>query len=263
MGEEIERRTLHRLDYQDTYIWCRSLHGMLKTLTQTEASRAHNVIKGDKEQLLSSLDKIEKYLGSAAQGLQIKHQLELCQQALISMDDSDTFKDNLYCRDTDMFVEILKIMIAPPYGALRLIYQVSNIPAGWYPTIIRLNQLCVQATTDSAKLIELQTILSRQKDWRVIYEGVSLLGKVARTTQDEKISKQAVDGNAHVLGLCYYAMAHTFWSRCSPCCDKQGVQIRSRAQTEIASVTQDHMDGSLQQAAAIPLLERSQTLVLE
>lgn len=153
---------------------------------------------------------------------------------------------------------------SPPYGVLRLIYQVKNVPGGWYPTIIRLCQLAEQAMTDSTKLTELQNTLQQQKDWCVVYEGVGLLGKVARTTQDEKIRKQAIEQSPSA-GLRYYETHPTFWSRC---CAGKSPWIHARATVEVQSLTPEDFDAdaqgnsNAQQQLRVPLLERTRTLAV-
>lgn len=265
---EIERRVIHQLNYKDLFSWCRVLHRLLQFLVETETRRRRTVNKIDKEQLLSILNKATKFIDAQqAKGQQIKHQLELCHEALVSMDDTDSLRDNLCCRDSEMFIDILKTMIVPPYGATRLLYQIENVPSGWYPTIIHLYHLATQAITDSTKLDELQETLQQQKDWRVIYEGVGLLGKIARTTQDEKLCKQALEKTP---GLGYYQTYQSFWGRYSSCFAKKSAWIRARATAEAQSITQDDFGFALQendihalQELRMPILDRSTTLSLQ
>lgn len=269
IAEEIERRAIHKLNYQDTFIWCRALQQLLQTLVEAETTHGHTVRKDIKERLLELLSTAKKHIEiSKKQGIQIRHQLEMCGEALITMDDTDSLEDNLHCRNFDMIIDIVKTMIAPPYGGLRLVYQIGNVPGGWYPTLIYLCQIQMQARTDSQKLAEIQTALSKQKDWRMIYEGVGLLGKIARSTLDEKIRKQVVEGTSNANGLRHYQNRQGFWEHCSPCCDKQSAWIRARATAEIDSVGQTQSDsekGSFEglQDSQIPLLPRSDTLSIQ
>lgn len=245
MAKEVERRTLYSFKSQDTLLWIKALQLVLQTIVDAETGRGRIVIKTDKEKLLTLLSKVRKFTDTRKQhGVQIKHQLELCQEALVSMDDTDSIKDNLCCRDSEMILEIIKTMIAPPYGVVRLMYQISNIPNGWYPAIIHLYHSAEKSLANINKLTQFQEELAQQKDWRVIYEGIGLLGKVARQTQDEKVQKQAVEGvQSQTKGLGYYENYRgSFWKRCSSCCDKQSAWIRERAQAEIESLSQVDLD---------------------
>lgn len=240
---EIAIRMMHRLDYKDIHRWAKGLHRLLQIIIESESEYGSVVLKTDKENLISILDKTEKYLDiSKERGVQIKQQLQLCREALVSMDDTDSIKDNLCCRDTEMIVEIIKTMVVPPYGIMRLIYQMSNVPSGWYPVVIQLHRLAKQGVTTNEQLIELQRVLQSQEDWRIVYEGVGLLGKVVRETKDEKIQKQAIEGiQLQTRGLYSYQSYQRFWGR-SPCCDKKSAWIRARAQAIVGKIYDNGQD---------------------
>jgi len=231
--KEIENRAIRKFDYKLLLSWIRVLHELLKIIVEIDTGHGRIVRKNDKEDLLALLTKAKKYIVTSKQhGVLVKHQLELCQEALISMDDTNSIIDNLCCRDSDMFVEILKIMVIPPYGMMRLIFQIENIPGGWYPSIIQLCRLAEAAQESSASLSQLQVSLKQQTNWHVLYEGVGLLGQVARSARDEKIRKQALQvGPKQSPGLRFYQNFNGFWiQRCSgPGCDNRREWIRKRA----------------------------------
>lgn len=245
---EILSRNLRKMNYQDTLIWAKNLHSLLKAIVESESESGHQVIKTLKETLLATISKANKYIDfKKDQGVALTHVLELCTEAIVSMDDTDSIMDSLHGRDFDIFIDVIKTMIAPPYGAVRLIYQIGNIPGGWYPTLIRLCNLAELAITKEASLTALQKELSSQTNWNVIYEGVGLLGNVARQTQDEQLRQQAVEGGSDkttAAGIRYYQGFNSFWvQRCKgPGCKDHSGWIRSRADTEAEAISLEHAD---------------------
>lgn len=241
IGCEIENRILHQFNAEDTLVWVEALHLLLQVVFVTNKHQSRVVRKNDKEFMVNLINKVEKNLEThEVHTITIKQQLQLCHEALVSINDTDSIRDNLSCRDTDMLLEIFKTMIAPPYGMVSLMYQISNIPGGWYPIIIKLRLLSEQALTNQEKLTELQKLLCQQHDWRIVYEGVGFLGKIAQESEDEKIRKQSVEGiQSQTGGLTYYKNHRNrqwFWKRCSPCCNQSSAWIRLRASDELSNI---------------------------
>lgn len=83
--------------------------------------------------MLAMLGKALKYVDTKDTiGIELRHRLELCCKALIAMDDTDSLLDSLYCRDYDVLIDVLKTLIVPPYGLLRLMFQMGNVPSLWF-----------------------------------------------------------------------------------------------------------------------------------
>lgn len=260
IAHEIKIHIMHKFNYKDTLAWCIVLQGLLQIIIETETKHKRAVIKNDKEELIDLIGKASRYLDSKKPyGFAIKHQLSLCHEALVSMDDTDSIKDNLYCHDSEMLVEFLKIMAAPPYGILRLLYQAKNIPSGWYPIIIQIYRLARQTPISIHLINRLQQILSEQKDWQVIYAGIVLLGQLGRESQEESIKEEIIEGRQS-FGLKHYEGYYGFWKK--SCCDKKNAQIRSRAKQEIQSTERQiefpdgyqRIDLEVDDAPLLPLL---------
>lgn len=265
IAKEVVRRAMRKLNYQDMLPWVETMHRLLQLIIETESGGRHAVMKADKELLLALLDKAVKYIEHGKKyGHQIKHQLQLCREALVSMDDTDSIKDNLCCRDSEMLFEIIKIMLALPYGIVRLRYQQGNIPSGWYPIIIQLCHLKEQALANGEKLAEFEILLNQQKDWRVVYEGIGLLGQVARETKVEEVQKQTIEGiQGQTFGLNHYQNYYGFWGRCSTCCDKQSAWIRARAKAEIQSISKCDFEGDSQESSDVRSLQELRISLLD
>jgi len=206
--------------YESETLWAQALNILLHSIVISETRRKHPISKMAKEQLVGQLGKIKSYIDiKKPHAVRLFQLIEMNQQAMVLIYDTSLISNFYKCRNFEVPVEFIKIMIAPiPFGVERLYFHWKNIPGTWYLQIVELRQKVqeienclvpletkVESKGDSKAqgspersqkaeddIIEEIRLIFRpvrnKKDWRLIYEEVAMLvvlmEKAAGTKRD-------------------------------------------------------------------------------
>ncbi len=188
------------------------LQAFLNLVLAEYSGRGHKVPQELKETYDHRLDKLMTRLRSETlEDIRLLHELTCAREAIICMRDTNTL--SLIARTTLVHV------LSPGELIKDIKTLLVDIPARWYVLLLEAEQLSAHAQHDQKTLAKLQTMASRNGDWRFRFGMIRLLVSIVVESTNPLIRAQAIHGQqkgAHItqLGLLHLLQGkNTRWHR--------------------------------------------------
>jgi hypothetical protein len=122
-----------------------------------------------------------------------------------SLDAIEQAMKNLKTTESDLKTLLMSAINIKETGTLftTLVEEYKKIPGDWYPKMITNRYTAYKSRSDIKYLSALQKILTIQKDWHILIDGINSLVDIVLSTDEDKIKNQVFldDKESEIRGL--------------------------------------------------------------